>query len=373
MIRLIYPLDLVKTHIIFGYGSGSSIFNSSIIDKESAIGVALAKNKVETNRLLKMSGIPVAEQMRVGSAEEAAGFAERVGYPVVLKPEAEEQGRGVFANIIDKTELKECFQKAARSYRQLVLEKFIPGFSYRVQVHHGQVLDAWKMNPPSVTGDGQSSIQDLINRANMTPERNSINASLKPVPVDTATLLHLQKSGLTPGCIPRKGEEITLAATSNESRGGSPQNFLPFLHPDNAALCVEAAQVLGLNISGVDLISEDAATSWRQNNTVVCEVNAQPQLGDLKSYPHLYEDVMNRLPASSTKVTLEVSKRFEQHYSNLFNKAASTVVVQCTPGYLRRHGSPTQYFDEISFAEDVSAEERLLLDQIIVSVPPLKR
>ena len=206
---------------------------------------------------------------------------------------------------------------------------------------------------------------------NMTPERNAINASLKPIPVDTVTILNLQKSGLTPSCIPLAGEKIILAATSNESRGGSPQNFLPLLHPDNAELCVQATRTLGLGISGVDLISEDASASWRQNNTVVCEVNSQPQFGDLKSYPHLYDDIMNRMPADLPKIKLEVSKTFEQNSSNLFNKAASTVVIQCTPDYLFRHGSPAQYFDEIGFEDDVSAEDRLKLNAMVIGVPPV--
>jgi len=64
-----------RRYIIFGYGSGSRIFNSSITDEESAIGVSLAKSKVDTNRLLKMSGIPVAEQARVRTVDDAIRFA----------------------------------------------------------------------------------------------------------------------------------------------------------------------------------------------------------------------------------------------------------------------------------------------------------
>ena len=70
----------------------------------------------------------MAEQARVNTVEEAVSFAEKIGYPVVLKPEAEEQGRGVFANIIDKTELKQCFDNASANYKSLILEKFIKGF-----------------------------------------------------------------------------------------------------------------------------------------------------------------------------------------------------------------------------------------------------
>ena len=105
---------------------------------------------------------------------------------------------------------------------------------------------------------------------------------LRPIPIDNVTTLNLKKLGLTLSSIPSNGEKIILAATSNESRGGTSQDFLSFLHPQNAELCVQATQTLSLNISGVDLISEDASEPWRTNNTIVCEVNSQPQFGDLK-------------------------------------------------------------------------------------------
>jgi D-alanine-D-alanine ligase-like ATP-grasp enzyme len=360
-----------QRYIIFGYGSGSSIFSSSITDQESAIGVTLAKSKVDTNRLLKMSGFPVAEQARVNTVEEAVSFAEKIGYPVVLKPEAEEQGRGVFANIIDKTELKQCFDNASANYKSLILEKFIKGFSYRVHVHHGKVMDVWKMEPASIIGDGNSSIRDIINVRNMTPEHNSINTSLKPIPIDNVTTLNLKKLGLTLSSIPSNGEKIILAATSNESRGGTSQDFLSFLHPQNAELCVQATQTLSLNISGVDLISEDASEPWRTNNTIVCEVNSQPQFGDLKHGSHLYNDIIERIPPNVTSIKLGVSKKFKQNSVNIFNKAVSKIIIQCTPMYLLSHGSPAQYFDEISFEDDVSVEERQKLDSMVIKVLPI--
>lgn len=358
-----------QRYIIFGYGSASRIFNSSITDEESAIGVSLAASKVDTNRLLKMSGIPVAEQARVRTVDDAIRFADRVGYPVVLKPEAEEQGRGVFANIINATELSECFEKASKDYNRLIIEKFIKGFSYRVHLHYGKVMAAWKMMPPFISGDGHSSISELIDIENSKPERNSINSSLKPIPKDYTTELNLKKLGLTFNSSLPLGNEIALAVTANESRGGSPQNFLPFLHPEIVDLCIQASQTLQLKVAAIDLISEDAAVSWRENNAAICEINSQPQLGDLDNYSHLFNDLLDRLPDQYPKVSLVVSSNFENMPLNIFNKTVSEIVVQVPPYYLVKHGSPTQFFDELLFKDDVTVQDKKKIISMVTSVP----
>tara|TARA_B100001093_G_scaffold519347_1_gene607912 strand:- start:1914 stop:3518 length:1605 start_codon:yes stop_codon:yes gene_type:complete len=358
-----------QNYIIFGYGTGSSIFNSSLTDQESVIGVRLAKSKVDTNRLLKVSGFPVAEQARVRNIEDALQFAEKIGFPLVLKPELEEQGRGVFANITNEVELKECFEQASESYSDLILERFVKGFSYRVQIHDGTVIEAWQMNPPYLIGDGTLSIGELIDIENAKPDRNAINGSMKPIPLDDVTLKNLKKLDLTLKCVPRAGDKITLAETSNESRGGTSENFLNFLHPENAELCADAAKTLGLKVAGVDLISEDGSKQWRGNNTVICEINSQPELGDFTSYPHLYHDLLEKIPRSHVIIELKISNKYAKINLNIFNKAKSKIVIKCTPSHLLNHGCPTQYFDEMLFENDVSVEEQKKINAIISSVP----
>lgn len=362
-----------QRYIIFGYGSSSRIFSSSITDEESAIGVSLAKSKVDTNRLLKLSGIPVAEQARVRTVDDAIRFAKRVGYPIVLKPEAEEQGRGVFANISDENELKVCFEQAASDFNNLIVEEFVKGFSYRVHLHYGQVLDAWKMVPASIVGDGHSSIEKLIDIENAKPDRNSINSSLKPIPKDYTTVLNLKKLGLAFDFCPPVGSVIFLGATSNESRGGSSQKFLSSLHPELADLCIQAARTLHLKVAAIDVLSEDAAISWRENNAVICEINSQPQMGDLETCPHIFHDLLDRLPDKYPEISLLVSNKFENIYCNAFNKSSDSITARLSPHYLLKHGSPVQYFKRIDFMDDVLLFERQEILNIISSVFPDER
>lgn len=359
-----------RNYVIFGYGNSTRIFNSSITDQESAVGVRLAKSKVDTNHLLKMSGFPVTTQFRVNTIDDAVRIAEEIDYPLVLKPLDEEQGRGIYANIIDEVELRDAFAKSKNNYKNLILEKFVVADAYRAHVQYGKVKELWKMTPASITGNGTSSILELIEIENNTPERISVDAPRKPIPLDEVTNLNLQKIGLALSSVPENGKVIQLAATSNVSRGGTSQSCLSILHPKNADLCIQAAHTLGLDICGIDLLSLDASVPWDENNAVICEVNSQPQLGVLKKYPHLYDDVMDRLPTSNPKISLLVSNDFPQNKISLFNKSLTELEIKCTPTYLLKNGCPTQYFDTLSFSADISTNEHDKLKRILVSIKP---
>jgi cyanophycin synthetase len=51
------------------------------------------------------------------------------------------------------------------------------------------------------------------------------------------------------------------------------------VHPENIALCKRAARLVGLDVAGVDYISEDIGRPWYEAGGIVVEVNAQPQIG----------------------------------------------------------------------------------------------
>jgi cyanophycin synthetase len=61
--------------------------------------------------------------------------------------------------------------------------------------------------------------------------------------------------------------------------GGWDEEVTDQLHPDNLAIALQAAQLLGLSVAGVDVISQDITVPWHQNGAIVNEVNHAPLLG----------------------------------------------------------------------------------------------
>lgn len=355
-------------YVIFGYGSGSRIFNSSITDEESAIGVCLAKSKVDTNRLLKMSGIPVAEQARVRTLEDALSFADKIGYPVVLKPESEEQGRGVFANIQNVFDLKKSFNLLIKNYTNILIEKHIIGDHYRIDFMGETLVKAVRRRAAFVVGDGISTVEMLINVLNAEPERLDQNSSKGVVKIDDDLYRCLENQRLKLSDVPQKDFCVYLRSISNLSRGGDQVHVESEIHPENYALCKAIARVFRLKICGIDLLSQDLSQPWYTNGTTVCEVNAQPQLGQSKT--DVYWKLLRPHLGINPKLGLIIGNKPMISQTYLFDTSSECVEIYRTPQGILRDGCPVQYFDSLTIDSDVSDEDRLKINRMLVSVQP---
>ena len=276
----------------FGWGRRSRLFNSTISDGTSVIGTAWAKNKHQTNALLRMAGLPVPEQAVVASLEEAVAAAQRIGYPVVLKPANLDQGVGVEAGLRNEAELRRAHTRSSLHAITLLLEQHVPGDDYRVDVMQGEVVGAVHRTPAQVVGDGVQCVADLVAAANRERQANESASLLKPIELDAEALELLALDGLDTQSVLAAGQKAVLRRTANVSRGGTPVDVTHLIHPDNAALCVQAAALLRLDIAGLDLLIPDISRSWREVGGAFCEVNAQPQTGG--AHPWMFEKILKR-------------------------------------------------------------------------------
>ncbi|MEL6734588.1 MAG: hypothetical protein AAFO98_01735 [Pseudomonadota bacterium] len=363
------PMKILSNgYLAFGYGSGSVIFNSSITDQEKFVGVMLARSKVDTNAFLKLSGFPVVEQQRITTLEQALNFAENNGYPVVIKPEDEEQGRGIYANIKGEDDLKLCFESASKTYKNLIIETHAPGDHYRIDFMGDQLIKAARRRAPQAVGDGRSTIREIVDEMNRDPERLDAASSLKPIAYDEDLDRCLKNQGMSLDDVPEVGASYYLKSISNLSRGGSQVHVEDIVHPENYALCQAVARCMRVDIAGVDLISPDLAQPWYSNGAVICEVNAKPQLG--RGRTEVYWQVLSRYLGPKAHVTLNVVTEDRQAEHFLYDTDNANLELTLSAQHLLQHGSPTQYFDRLTFADDVTAEERSTLEAMLQSVPP---
>ena len=277
----------------FGWGRRSRLFHSTISDATSAIATGWAKNKQHTSALRRMAGLPVPEQAVVGSLETAIAAAQRIGYPVVIKPINLDQGTGVEAGLRNEAELRVAHGRSSRHASTLLLEKHVAGDDHRVYVMQGEMVGVARRTPARVTGDGVASVAELVAMANV-PRR--IKAAAEPmyksIEIDDEALELLAREGLDAQSVPALGRVVALRRTANVSRGGSTDDVTDQIHPDNAALCVQAAALLRLDIAGLDLLITDISRSWREVGGAFYEINAQPQTGG--AHPWMFEKILKR-------------------------------------------------------------------------------
>jgi cyanophycin synthetase len=274
-----------------GWGRYARLFKSSITDQTTAVGTAWAKDKAATNTLLRMGGLPVPEQRSVASLDVAVKEAAALGYPVVLKPVNLDQGLGVEADLRNEAELRAAYARSASHKSALILEKHVQGEDYRVYVVQGQLMAVAHRVPAQVTGDGQSTVQALVLKANEDKRQAHASTSVyKPITLDEEALALLSREGLDVSSVLPAGRVQRLRRSANSSRGGTSVDVTFAIHPDNAALCVQAAALLRLDIAGLDLLIPDIARSWRETGAAFCEVNAQPQMGGAQ--PWIFERIL---------------------------------------------------------------------------------
>lgn len=95
------------------------------------IGLTTAElftNKYQMRQFLRQRGYPTPDYRLCQSPEDAADFVAKIGYPIVLKPPANQGSRGVFV-VGAESELPDRYAEALRfSHDQHVLaEQFLPG------------------------------------------------------------------------------------------------------------------------------------------------------------------------------------------------------------------------------------------------------
>ena len=279
----------------FGYGSLSRLLDSSFTEESSQISAALARNKSVTLEILSGAGIPIPKHANVKHPSGAVRFANNYGFPIVIKPGDKDGGVGVTVDIQNENEINEAFKKASEFSNHIVVENYILGNDYRLVVFRGQLIWAIRRVPAHVIGDGISSIKELISIENKKKLRdvNSL-APLKPLELTDETMRLLKKQGVDENHIPKLDEIIYLKKQGNIAAGGTPFQVFDKVHEDNRNLAIRAAEILRLDLAGIDLLMPDITQSWRDVGGAICEVNAQPMLGSLTS-SHLYAKIIMEL------------------------------------------------------------------------------
>jgi cyanophycin synthetase len=231
-----------------------------------------------TKKLLHAAGVPVPIGRPVGNAEEAWAAACEIGLPVVVKPQDGNQGKGVTVNLVAREHFDAAYATAAR-YGDVMVEKFLPGHDFRLLVVGDHLVAAARREPPLVIGDGRLTVRQLVDAVNADPRRgDGHSTSLTRIRFDDIAVARLTEQGLQPESVPEKGQRVILRNNANLSTGGTATDVTDDVHPDVAACAVAAAQMVGLDICGVDVVCESVIKPLERQSGGIVEVNAAPGL-----------------------------------------------------------------------------------------------
>ncbi len=266
-------LNLVQ----LGYGANAKKIQATIASTTRFLGVEIAGNKDTTKAILGFHGIPVPGGDVTRDVEEGLRIANRIGWPVVVKPLDASHGRGIVTNIRTEEEFRTAFEDAKEYRNSIIIERFLPGRDFRLLVIDHKFIAAAERVPAHVIGDGTHTIEQLVDLANEDPRRGFGHEKvLTRIKIDGATerLLHLR--GMTRESVPEAGELIHLKTTANLSTGGTSVDITDRVHPTNIEMAERISRLVDLNIAGIDVVAPDLETPVVENGGGIVEVNAAP-------------------------------------------------------------------------------------------------
>lgn len=260
-----------------GYGNAQRRIEATITDQTSAIAVDIATDKERTKAMLRSASIPVPEGDIISEKEELAEIIEDIGFPLATKPHNGNQGKGVSLNLRNAEEAMEGFLKAKTYSNEVIVEKFFQGSDYRLLVINYRFVAAAQRTPAMVTGNGINTIRELIDKANLDPCRGDHHECiLTKIKIDKHTEEFLKFQHISLEDVPPYGKQVFLKRTANLSTGGTSEDVTDHVHPEIISMAERVARTIGLDICGIDFISEDISKNLKQGKGIVIEVNAAP-------------------------------------------------------------------------------------------------
>jgi hypothetical protein len=235
----------------------------------------LATDKYFANLILERSGIATlggryfflhdrhrAHRPAGHERSDALDYFKALGGSAFAKPLT--GSRGDFAQAIHgETSFSEYLDGIARYYDSVLIQALVSGVEYRIFLLDGELVYSAQKHPPSLVGDGNSTVRHLL---------AAHNAALRSRGLSPAMAAGIEESLDT---VLQRGERWEIPGRMNLSAGGT--MVLEALGADSAAaaLARRAARALGLRVAAVDLFTdiEDDPDAVR-----VIEVNSNPSV-----------------------------------------------------------------------------------------------
>jgi D-alanine-D-alanine ligase-like ATP-grasp enzyme len=264
---LVFSISSAAQSIHFGAG------RCSWYPQNNATASTLASDKYFAARILAQAGVAAlggeyfflhdrhrAHRPAGHEREDALAHFAQLGASAFVKPLT--GSRGDFAQALhDEAALVRYLGEVAQHYDAILMQPIVAGNEYRVFLLDDEVLFTARKHPPSVVGDGASSIRDLLSAHNRALQ----SRGLSPVSIDPDAAFD---------AVLPEGEPWEIPGRMNLSAGGTMVLEAP---PSDAALTLarQAARALGLRVAAIDLFTDIGGDADAMQ---VIEVNSNPSI-----------------------------------------------------------------------------------------------
>ncbi len=273
--------------------NGSAIrFCQYQLPLDNPVVLEVASRKAAVHNMMIEHGIPTPEFIVIpfNDIGPALEFLQRFPAGVVVKPNAGYGGKGVTTHITDAKKLKDAILTASLYDRNILVENQVYGECYRLLVYKGQVMSAVRRTGLRLVGDGTRSVGELLSQENQNGSDPDLTFCLSHLGLERRSILPSDGTALVK-CVGR-----TYRAGS-ELRTIYDADVTAEVCDDIREQACLAAELVGSEFAGVDIITADIGRTLKASGGVVNEVNTTPALhhhynARNESYPAVARDIV---------------------------------------------------------------------------------
>lgn len=276
--RRIPTLRLDQFNLVqLGTGCYRKVIRATITQNTSYLAVENTDDKYMTYKMMEEMGVPVPKRITTTNINDALTFYHEIQKPLVIKPSKGYRGKRVNVNLDSEEKIIKAFFWAKTYNDEVIVQEFIKGNTYRILVIDGKFAAAVQLIAPFVVGDGQKTIKELIDELNAQPEREwGDKGKLSKIEIDEDTLKILDIKGYQLSSVLEKDKKLYLKNSGNMRLGATSVDVTEKVNKHTIFVCERISKNLNLDVTGIDIITDDISVSLHENGGRIIEVNAAP-------------------------------------------------------------------------------------------------
>jgi GNAT-family acetyltransferase (TIGR03103 family) len=274
----VHVLDAKGGYLQLTHGGTTVVTRESLSELTNAVAMSRCDDKRVARRVVAAAGIRVPEGRTATFTDEDHEFLEKVG-SVVVKPARGEQGAGITVGVTRGEDLDRAIQLASQHSPDVLLEERCEGEDLRIVVINGKVIAAAIRRPAEVVGSGGRTVRHLIEA--QSRRRAAATHGESTIPLDDVTEDTVREAGWDLDDVLPANEHLVVRRTANLHTGGTIRDVTDDLNPKLAKVAVEAADAIGIPVTGIDLI----VPSVQGEEYVFIEANERPGLANHEPRP----------------------------------------------------------------------------------------
>lgn len=271
-------LDGKGGYLRLTHGGTSVVTRESLSELTNAVAMSRCDDKRVARKVVSEAGIRVPRGRTATFSDEDYEFMTDTG-SVVVKPARGEQGAGITVGVTTKDDLDRALAWAAKHCPDVLIEERCEGEDLRLVVINGKVIAAAVRRPPEVIGSGKHTIRQLVEAQSRRRSAATHGESL--IPVDDVTEDTVRDAGWGLDDVLPVNERLVVRRTANLHTGGTIRDVTDELNPTLARVAVEAADAIGIPVTGIDLM----VPSVDGEEYVFIEANERPGLANHEPRP----------------------------------------------------------------------------------------